>query len=274
MTGAPRLTAQRIIQLLAEKHAGDVFVPECKDGPTTHGSHRRLDAWAMNRSWSQAAVFGYEVKVSRADFLKDEKWVDYLPMCNCLSFVSPRELIMPEELPQDVGLLWVSKTGQKLFTKRKSVHRDVEIPEGVWRYILMCRAKITREYHSSDRTVAQWKAWLEEKRANRELGYEVRGRIAEIARETQSENAKLKKQMRGYDEFREKLTALGIRPESSVDSWTQDKAIKRLFGEHAPEIVKMIRQLEYPLEQLRKSLEEEIHPDLRAELSRWVGGRS
>lgn len=256
-TKAPQIGAQQIVTLLAAKHSADVFVPECKDGPTQRGSHRRLDAWAMNRSWANATVYGYEVKVSRGDFLGDEKWTSYLEMCNCLSFVCPRGLIAPEELPQDVGLLWVSKTGGKLFTKRKAAHRDVEIPESVWRYILMCRATITRET-SAGSSSERWKHWLRQKRANADLGWEVRGRIREVVEQTNRENARLKKQMEGYDGFKKKLEAAGIDVKAAGSTWSQDEAIKRLRGQQIPDLLKALSKLEWPLSQLTEALQEEM----------------
>lgn len=55
------LAASEILKLLAIKHSGDVFVPECKDGPTHYVSHSRLDAWVMARSWSKPQNAGVVV---------------------------------------------------------------------------------------------------------------------------------------------------------------------------------------------------------------------
>ena len=73
------MRASDLLALLAKKHSADVFVPECKTGGTWAGTHLRLDAWAMRRSWTHPTVWGYEIKVSRSDFLSDDKWVGYLP---------------------------------------------------------------------------------------------------------------------------------------------------------------------------------------------------
>jgi hypothetical protein len=70
-----------ILKLLSEKHSEDVFVPECKNGSTWLSTHLRLDAWVMNRSWTKLKFTGYEIKVSRQDFLRDDthdiKWHNY-----------------------------------------------------------------------------------------------------------------------------------------------------------------------------------------------------
>jgi len=50
-------------------------------------------------------VYGYEVKVSRADFASDKKWRSYVPFFNRFYFATPKGIIEPEELPPEIGLL-------------------------------------------------------------------------------------------------------------------------------------------------------------------------
>ena len=160
--GEVRMSADAIVSLLSVRHSEDVFVSECKDGPSQGSGHLRMDAWAMRKSWNNPTTYGYEVKISRSDFVGDDKWNLYLPLCSDFYFVCPSGLIQPGELGPEAGLIYVSATGTKLFLKKKAQRRDVKIPEDLFRYVLMCRAKITREY---DRPVArdQWKDWLKEK---------------------------------------------------------------------------------------------------------------
>ncbi len=78
----------QIISALAKRHKGDMFFTEVKDGSTQLRSrHSRIDALAIPLSWAHYNIFGYEIKVSRSDFLQDQKWMAYLPMCNQLSWV-------------------------------------------------------------------------------------------------------------------------------------------------------------------------------------------
>lgn len=209
------LSASEILNLLAIRHSGDVFVPECKDGPSYGGGHVRLDGWAMKRSWANPLVVGYEIKVSRSDFLKDDKWPAYLPMCNQLYFVCPTGLIQPPEVPAEVGLLWASKNGTRLYTKAKAAHREVTIPETVWRYVLMCRAKITREHHTGNRR-EYWEEWLKQKRVDLDFGYRVgkaiRQRVEEEVVEARHENERLEKLMKHYDDIRALLKELDLDP--------------------------------------------------------------
>lgn len=223
--------AAQILDLLAQKHSGDVFVPECKDGPTHYASHRRLDAWAMNRSWANACVTGYEIKVNRSDFLNDLKWLDYLPLCNCLYFVCPSKLIQPAELPPEAGLMWVATTGTRLFTKKKAPHRQVEIPDGVWRYILMCRARITREHRNEGDTIEYWKRWLERKREEQGIGHRVSRRLCENHARLEAETIKLRALVNSYETMRARLTELGFDPDVPVHQWSFRDRMRELQGE-------------------------------------------
>lgn len=168
---------------------------------------------------------GYEVKVARQDFLRDEKWPEYMAVCNCMWFVAPKSLIQLEELPPEVGLLEVSKNGKRLFTRRKAVDRDVEIPEDVWRYVLMCRATISeRDIDLERSSVAFWERWLREKRRKQDLGYEVRGKIREVVDRTNAENERLRRENEVFADVREILDAAGI---DTVSSWYTRNELQR-----------------------------------------------
>lgn len=137
--------ASIIMSLLRCRHSRDVFVPECKNGATQYvylGGHRRIDAWAMKRSWLNFEIIGYEIKTSRADFLRDDKWREYLPMCHRFYFVVPWGLIDPREIESPAGLIYVAKTGGRLYAKKRAVRRAIEIPVDTLIYILFSRAII------------------------------------------------------------------------------------------------------------------------------------
>lgn len=226
----------KLIDLLAQKHSTDVFVPECKDGPTHGASHVRLDAWVLSSSWAHPCVTGYEIKISRSDFLQDQKWPSYLDLCNQLYFVCPTGLIAPTELPAEVGLMWVSKTGTRLYTKKKAPHRNVTIPEDVYRYVLMCRARITRENLPADKR-AFWERWLEDRNADDDFGRMVGGRIAKHYAENvlrvETENERLKALVAGYADVRKFMESLGLNPDSSWDAnrWKiEGKLEEQRFG--------------------------------------------
>jgi len=196
------------------RHANDLIVGECKDGPTQGGGHRRLDYWVLRRSWVNPAMIGYEVKATRGDFLNDHKWRDYLPLCNELWFIQEqRDLIKPEELPQDVGLLRLA--GTRLMTVRKAVYREIEPPIGLLTYVLMCRAKIVVEPRNIDNRTEFWKDWLETREWTRELGWNVSKALAEkVGRDVidvRSENERLRRQNESLSELKVAIERVGIK---------------------------------------------------------------
>lgn len=236
-----------IIQLLAQRHSKDVFVPECKNGPSQSGSHVRLDAWAMAKSWAHPLISGYEMKVSRADFAKDNKWHKYLPLCNQLFFVCPSGLLKPEEIPAEVGLIWASEN--RLTTKRKAAHREVEFPEQLFRYILMCRAKIGDEFDPNDRTSYRrdfWVKWLEQKTVDRELGYQVGRELQRTIREkihaVEERQEQLEKRLSKYEDVRQMLRRLDIN-EDYFSTYSVESQMQNLRKIAPPEFENTLKHL-------------------------------
>ncbi len=187
------ITAGQLLKALQEKHTADVFVAECKNGPTQTAHHLRMDAWVMNKSWLHPRSIGYEIKVSRQDFLNDKKWPAYLPYCNEFYFVSPPGIIDPKELPAEAGLMVAFAEGSKVMTKKRAAWRDVQIPENLYRYILMCRTAVRIEDNCE-----YWRDWLAQKAESRDLGYQVSRTIRDHVHKIQEENRKLKAQMESY----------------------------------------------------------------------------
>lgn len=86
-----------------------------------------LDVATMRLSWSKPRITGYEVKVTRADFLRDtraEKWRHYLPSVERLYFAVPYGLVELSEVPAECGLLVRNTNGW--YTRRKPPVRRVE----------------------------------------------------------------------------------------------------------------------------------------------------
>ena len=216
-----KITASDLLKLLAVRHSKDLFIAECKSGPSQDvpkGQLVRLDAWAMKRSWSNPHTFGYEIKVSRSDFMQDEKWHKYLDLCSHFSFVCPPGVIDRDELPQEVGLIVSTTNGCRLLTKKKAPLRDVVIPESLWRYILMCRTNITEKEFSSRNNLEFWQNWLE----HRELSHDVGRRVSKSLGETilvkqyaiEQENASLQMKIEGLQKVERLCKEIGVNPSS------------------------------------------------------------
>ena len=145
------MTEKEVLGVLASKHTRDLFVPHCKIGPSWgvsgHCECGRkypsngfiLDAWIMPFSWTRP-IIGYEIKISHSDFRRDKKWFGYLEFCNLFYFVCPWGLIEPREVPEEAGLIYLTKTETSLrYIKRAPSRWWHAIPQGIFQYVLMWR---------------------------------------------------------------------------------------------------------------------------------------
>lgn len=227
------ITAKMILDLLTAKHNKDVFVPECKDGPTWVGKHYRLDAWSMKRSWSRFSTIGYEIKVSRSDFLGDTKFMEYMPLCHELYIVAPTGVCLIEELPEGVGLIVPSTNCTRLYMKRRAQHHE---PTDLWQllaYILMSRAEIKQSgYYAKESNAEFWRSWLETKEINSSLGYrvsqELRKTIDEKIDSVKRANEILQKENDRLSEIKRILDSYGI---TSRSTWSVELELRRRVEE-------------------------------------------
>lgn len=224
-----RITSNEIKMALAEKHGNrEFFITECKNGPTgvARGQLLLFDAIAIFKSWSRPQIRGYEIKVSRSDFLRDAKYTQYMPYCHEFYFVTPTGLVQRQEVEENIGLMWYNPKTGRLTTKKKAIYRDIEVSANMLLYIIMNRLDSDRHpFHSTK--VEYWKDWLNNKINNRELGYHVRSKLLDQNRELERENQR-------YRHFKEALNEynkiLEIMKKHDLNTWykvaeTLDKAL-------------------------------------------------
>jgi hypothetical protein len=227
------IDAPALIQMLATRHSADVFVPECKDGPTQTRAHRRIDAWVLLKTWSPITTIGYEVKVSVSDWRRDNKLHDYMPLCHLLYVVAPKGVVPHQELPAGVGLMEPVGDAGRLQIRRKAARREVTLPSELMVYVLMCRAKITREtneWHPEDRNwrTTQLRQWVEEKDSRRGLSFAVSQKIRDSFEHQQLE---LEAERRRHDELetiRARIVELGFDPSKPINTWQVRDRLNRL----------------------------------------------
>jgi len=244
-----------ILDKLKAKHTDDVFVAECKNGPTHTASHRRLDAWVMKKSWSPITMLGYEIKQSRSDFLQDNKWQAYLPCCHQLYFVCPKGIIQPEELPQDVGLLWAGE-GERLFTKRKAPYRAIELPAELLVYVLMCRTQVTRECVSQKEYRDYWVDWLKQKNEDRELGYHVKQAIRNRVHTAEVSVIEATRKVDAYSHLREELKKHGVDPDNTWSIHNFERELGDMLSGGLQKLNRNLATLERTMEMVRSEVDE------------------
>ncbi len=104
------MTEAEILALLAKRYAAPVwaFLPQVRNGTGFLKLPRTADAIAM-ALWPSRGLelIGFEVKVHRADWLRElkdaEKAEDFFALCDRWYLVAPAEIVKPEELPASWG---------------------------------------------------------------------------------------------------------------------------------------------------------------------------
>ena len=157
------MTATFIKKALEYRHAKDFFLCEVKTGPSWYAEMGKMDAWAMAKSWANPRVVAYEIKVSRTDFLNDNKWMKYLSCCNEFYFACPKNLIKQSDVPKNAGLIYISDKGHARTVIKAKYHEEID--NAVFQYILMNRVKSDRyPFHSDNK---EWlKDWMQNKHEN------------------------------------------------------------------------------------------------------------
>jgi hypothetical protein len=198
-----KIRADMIKKGLSEKHSDEFFMTEVKNGPTwaaRKGELLKLDGLAIKKSWTKPRFTGYEIKVSRSDFLNDEKWPAYMKYCHRFYFACPKGLIQPEELPDDVGLLWYDPSYNKagnLYTRKKALFRNIEISHEMLYYIIISRLDNDRHpFFSTKRE--KYQAWVDDKVERERLGWLVNNKMLEEIQELEDRTKKAERTARKY----------------------------------------------------------------------------
>ncbi|ALS27170.1 hypothetical protein IJ21_17690 [Paenibacillus sp. 32O-W] len=251
-----KIRADMVKRALSKRHHEDFFLTEVKTGPTHYGADLHiLDAIAIRKSWANPCVTGYEIKVDRSDFSRDEKWMAYLQYCHQFAFVCPTGLIQPEELPEEVGLVYYKPETGSLVTKRKPVYRRVTIPSNVLMYIIMSR--LDNERHPFFSSKREWiEAYMQDKDERKKLGYnfgiKVTDEILYLREQLKSLSGKAE-DLQLLNEVRGILREYGIWLDSWNKSW-KDELRKALSNGWDPRIENQLLILLKQAENLKELL--------------------
>ena len=230
-----KITAKDIESLLQNKHGEDIFIPQCKTGPSYGYNAGTLDAWVMPKSWANMNCIGYEIKVARSDFLRDDKWKNYLPYCHSFYFVCPTDLIQPSELPPEAGLMWISPTGKRLYTKKKAPFRSLEIPSQLFCYILMWRIRGLKGEESQTDPKTALREFVKHKKWNLAWGHTFGKRLETVIqkeiRDVKSENYSLLKRIESAEKVEKMLEECGMNSPSWYNGHYGEYSLKRDIAE-------------------------------------------
>ena len=164
-----------ITKALKERHdkRGDFFASQVKMGSA--GS-KILDGVAIPASWSPRTIIGYEIKVTRADFLSDNKYPHYMETCNLFYFVVPKGLIKKEEVPRNVGI--IEYNNGKLRQIKHAIYEKREINVDMLLHCIFFKVHQYNKGKSRQEHLNDVKAKVE----SREYGNEIAKKLRELER--------------------------------------------------------------------------------------------
>ncbi len=239
---ADKVTSTDIKLALAEKHWRDFFLTEVKSGSTwmtARGDMKILDGLAIRKSWTSPCFTGYEIKVSRGDFLRDSKFYTYEELCNCLYIVCPKGMIDRTELPESVGLMYYAPDKKTITTKKKAIYRKIDYSPEMLLYIIYSRLDSDRYPFFSDKR-EYYTAYLEGKRDNRDLGRAIKTRLVE-------DNIRLERELEEVRCFRQALDTYRaihrVLEKHRIYGWRGDIAseLDKALSRKCPEDISSIR---------------------------------
>lgn len=249
-----KVRSHEITYALSNRNCDELFLTEVKTGPSTMSETLRFDALSIKKSWTKPCITGYEVKVSRSDFLHDDKFIHYKNYCHRLYMVCPKDLIAPSELPEDIGLIYYNPEKKTLHTKRIAHLRDIEISFSLLYYILVSR--ISNDIHPFfNETKDYIEAYLLDKADRNKLAYKFKSKLIEnvVRAETETENLKreLEKSIEKSNE-RDELVKI-LRDKGLLTSWDYRniETLRENLGRKYPkELCDAIKDIDSAMEKL------------------------
>lgn len=189
-----KTTSRDIKMALAKYHPNDFFISECKTDSTYFAGPQGLlifDGLAVTRSYTGPCITGYEIKISRSDFQRDNKYHLYLQYCNEFYFVVPAGLLKKEEIPDNMGLIYYYPESGKLLKKKRALYRQIEEPVGIYKYIIYSRLEQDRTPFYEERADYA-KAYIEDKAKKQAIGRQLGSKMAKELAEAYCRLAVLK----------------------------------------------------------------------------------
>lgn len=256
MKGKAHAYSARILTgLLEERHAKDVFVPECKMG---EAGSRTLDGWALLPTWSPLTSIGYEIKVSRSDWLQDQKFEEYRSACHLFFVVAPKGVVQSGELPTGVGLIEPvgEGSGRRLLMRAKASRQEPDKAKlvRVMAHVLMWRKDQRSGFaQSREQRASFWKKWVDERQDFATIGRSVKGRMRTILAEAIKERQAAEFRAKQLEDADAVLRELGVTP--GWDRWSTRRHVEEALRTEADATMAAIDDAVAKIEALRRRIE-------------------
>lgn len=243
------------------RHKNDLFYTHVKDGPTQareRGELRVLDAVAFRRSWTNPLVTGYEIKCTRSDWVRDNKWHEYRCFCHAFYLVAPKDVILLREVPEGVGLIHFIPERQSIRMVLKARRVQVAMNPKLLFYVLLTRTEPDRHPMFSDTRIFL-ESWVADRSERQALGRLVANRLGARLHALQDRIRKLEDEAYYQQQYRERYEHLArqILAQTGVDVQRQYDWEQRLASclgaglpAHFPELVRQAASLAADLQRL------------------------
>lgn len=232
-----KVHADEIKYALSKRNYEELFLTEVKTGPSTMSETLRFDAFSIKKSWTKPCFTGYEVKVSRNDFLHDDKYIHYRDYCNRLYIVCPKDLIQLEEIPEDIGLIYYNPDKKTLFTKRVARLREIEMPGSLLYYILLSRISDDQHpFFSSKREYIE--SYIEDKAERSQLAYKFNNKLTKQVQEANDKVQDAELKLQNYQRKADERDAIvKLMQEKGFLSWDYNviDELKKAFERQYPQ---------------------------------------
>lgn len=263
-----RVTSTDIKFALKELHEkrNTYFITECKTCSTYFPDPQGLlifDGLAITKSYTKPCITGYEIKISRSDFLQDAKWHLYLQYCNEFFFVVPKGLIKKDELPDNVGLIYYNQETDVLRTVKKALYREIKEPVGVYKYIIYSRLEEDRIPFYENRTEYA-KAYLDDKKDKKYVGGTLGSKLAADVSAAYEKLEAAERELKNLNIDLWKAVQKVLTEHKIMRYWhnspeeVTEELEKKLSGSYPEELISIKKSLQYTLEQLEKVEEQHL----------------
>lgn len=248
------ITAAVLSKMLAQRHSDAVFIPECKMGMA--GS-RTLDGWALLPTWSPLTTIGYETKVSRSDWLQDQKFEEYRAVCHLFFVVAPKRIVERQELPAGVGLLEPvgQGDGARLVMRVKAVRQEPDPAKLVrlmayalmWKRVEHDPGRQTRPHRAE-----MWRRWVADRQEFQAIGGSVAGRMRQILTDAISARRAAEAKAERLADAARVLEELGVQPQWSA--YATRREIERALSQEKDGTLAAIRQAATALAEIERRI--------------------
>ena len=224
---------------------------------TQRGDMKILDGLAIRPSWASPCFTGYEVKVSRSDFIRDAKFYTYEELVNCLYIVCPKGMIDRTELPESVGLMYYDPEKRTITTRKKAIYRKIEYSPELLLYIIYTRLSPDRIPFFSEKR-EYFEEYVAGKRRASQLGRSVSSKLVQ-------ENQRLEAELQRVAEFKSRSdnyrAIMEVLRKHGIWGWNSGEIAKdldqALSRKPAEDVADIRRDLENITRRLRQMEETE-----------------